>query len=119
MRQKTRQQRPHFAEVSANFNCNLTIVGGTYSFLAPGVQPEVGKPGVLRYRIDLVFRDGQWQVAQHQTSYPTQQSEHTVKVGAGSVKRRASAAVPTNSRSAGGDAGAYKAGGWSNGQPTF
>ena len=47
-RQKSRQQRPHFAEVAANFTCNTTVAAGTYSFLPPGAKPEEGRAGDLR-----------------------------------------------------------------------
>ena len=115
-RQKSRGQHAHFAEIFAKYDCNETVVAGSYSFLGVGVKPEEGKVGALRYRMELVFREGQWFIAHHQTSYPTVQSEHAVKTS--SVARRPATKRGDATASTSGDGG-YKAGSWVNGAPSF
>ena len=124
-----RPLRVQFAEVITRSDCNLTILGGTFSYVGVHEKPDPVRAGNLRFRLDLVFRDGRWLVGQHQSSYLTPNSERAVKMASGgdppTVARaaaqtaRPAARTPSNGSANGSALGGYKAATWDEGGPSF
>jgi uncharacterized protein (TIGR02246 family) len=123
--QKNRAARMHILTRIVNFDCNRTIVAGTYVQVPAGTSPERANATPMRFRLDLRLREQRWLIEQHQLSHVTANSEHAVKIGASRSFGPTAVIKPAPARGRSQGAGiasesaTYKAGTWIDGRPAY